>query len=142
MNVRRMCCAVVISILFGSIQIRLASQGAGRAATACTVEAVQAKAPKGTTITAASVVPAAENVPQYCRVDGHVAVPGNDVNFRLGLPNAWNGKYYFVGVGGLGGSIGNLNAGLTRGYASASTDTGHQSNDPTWTANRAKEIDY
>src|SRR6185295_19095699 len=111
-------------------------------ATECTVAAVQAKAPKGTTITAASVVEATATVPQYCRVDGHVAVPGNEVNFRLGLPTSWNGKYYFSGVGGLGGSIGNLNAGLTRGYASASTDTGHQSSDPNWGASRAKEIDY
>jgi feruloyl esterase len=103
---------------------------------------VQGKAPKGTTITAAAVVRATEDVPQHCRVDGHVAVPGNEVRFRLGLPAAWNGKYYFVGVGGLGGSIGNLNAGLARGYATASTDTGHQSNDPTWGSNRAKEIDY
>src|SRR6188474_2503796 len=70
----------------------------------CTVAALQTKAPKGTTITAASVVEAAQGVPQYCKVEGHVASPGNEVNFRLGLPTAWNGKYYFVGVGGLGGS--------------------------------------
>ena len=64
------------------------------------------------------------------------------MNFRLGLPERWNGKYYFVGVGGLGGTIGSLNKGLQRGYASASTDTGHLSSDETWGANRAKEIDY
>ncbi len=68
--------------------------------------------------------------------------PGNEVNFRLGLPERWNGKYYFVGVGGLGGSIGSLNKGLERGYAAASTDTGHLTDDQTWMANRAKEIDY
>jgi feruloyl esterase len=108
----------------------------------CTVAALQAKAPKGTTITAAEVVDASGDVPQYCRVDGHTSSPGNEVNFRLGLPAAWNGKYYFVGVGGLGGTIGNLDAGLRRGYASASTDTGHLASDPTWGSNRAKEIDY
>jgi feruloyl esterase len=67
---------------------------------------------------------------------------GNEVNFRLGLPDNWNGKFYFQGVGGLGGTIGNLDTGLARGYASASTDTGHVSSDPTWGSNRAKEIDY
>ena len=109
----------------------------------CSVASLQAKAPKGTTITAASVVPAADKVASYCRVDGHVAVPGNEVNFRLGLPTTgWNGKFYFSGVGGLGGRIGSLDKGLARGYASASTDTGHSADDPTWGSNRAKEIDY
>lgn len=108
----------------------------------CSVAAIQAKAPKGTTITGARVVAAAETTPQFCQVDGHVSVPGNEVNFRLGLPERWNGKYYFVGVGGLGGTIGQLGAGLKRGYASASTDTGHEASDPSWGSNRAKEIDY
>ena len=107
--------------------------------TECTVAALQAKAPNGTTITGARTVPPSGSVPQYCRVDGHVATPGNAVNFSLGLPANWNGKYYFVGVGGLGGTIGSLNAGLVRGYASASTDTGHLASDETWGSNRAKE---
>ena len=92
----------------------------------CTVVALQQKAPPGTTITAAADVPAEGTTPEYCRVDGHVATPGNTVNFRLGLPAAWNGKFFFEGVGGFGGTIGSLNAGLEKGYASASTDTGHQ----------------
>jgi feruloyl esterase len=69
-------------------------------------------------------------------------VPGNEVNFRLGLPVLWNGKFYFAGVGGTGGRIGSLDAGLERGYASASTDTGHDASDTSWGSNRAKEIDY
>jgi feruloyl esterase len=108
----------------------------------CAVPSIQARAPKGTTITAAQLVPAAAAIASYCRVDGHVAVPGNDVNFRVGLPENWNGKFYFSGVGGLGGRIGSLDKGLARGYASASTDTGHSADDPTWASNRAKEIDY
>lgn len=109
---------------------------------ACDVASLQAKAPAGTTITGATAVEADGKNPKYCRVDGHVATPGNEVNFRLGLPERWNGKYYFVGVGGLGGSIGSLDAGLARGYASASTDTGHVGNDEAWGHDRAKEIDY
>jgi feruloyl esterase len=142
MRLHRIGCAVAVSVALAAFETQLSSQSAAAGGADCTVAAVQAKAPKGTTITAAAVVPAADNLPQYCRVDGHVAVPGNEVNFRLGLPAGWNGKYYFVGVGGLGGSIGNLNAGLQRGYASASTDTGHQSSDQSWLSNRAKEIDY
>jgi feruloyl esterase len=110
----------------------------------CSVEAIQAKAPKDVTITAAAMVAAnaTGTAPAHCRVDGHVAVPGNQVNFRVGLPENWNGKFYFSGVGGLGGRIGSLDKGLSRGYASASTDTGHTADDATWGSNRAKEIDY
>lgn len=64
------------------------------------------------------------------------------MHFRLGLPDGWNGKFLFQGVGGLGGTIANLDASPARGYASASTDTGHLANDPNWGSNRAKEIDY
>jgi feruloyl esterase len=142
MTARRISCATLVAVLGGALPATLVTLGAAGTATECTVAAVQAKAPKGTTITSASVVEAAGAVPRYCKVDGHVSVPDNEVNFRLGLPESWNGKYYFVGVGGLGGTIGNLNAGLTRGYASASTDTGHEASDPSWGSNRAKEIDY
>jgi len=142
MKIHRILSACAVSVCLCGLLSGMSTVRAAGSMTDCTVTAAQAKAPKGTTITAAEVVPAAEKVPQYCKVDGHVAVPGNEVNFRLGLPASWNGKYYFVGVGGLGGSIGNLNAGLTRGYASASTDTGHESSDPNWGASRAKEIDY
>jgi feruloyl esterase len=107
----------------------------------------------GTTITSTAVVPSdsVAGLPEYCKVEGFVttpgdaAVPSNTVNFRLGLPTAWNGKFYFQGTGGFAGTIGALDAGLVRGYASASTDTGHQggARDASWALNnRPKEIDY
>ena len=142
MRAGRIAYGLVVCLVLAGMAVYLAPLNAAATLAECTVAALQAKAPKGTTITSASVVEATQGVPQYCKVDGHVASPGNEVNFRLGLPTTWNGKYYFVGVGGLGGSIGNLDAGLRRGYASASTDTGHASSDPTWGSNRAKEIDY
>jgi Tannase and feruloyl esterase len=120
----------------------LSAQGEGAVATECSVAALQQKAPAGTTITGAKVVDAAGPQPAFCQVDGHVAVPGNEVNIRVGLPQRWNGKFYFSGVGGLGGQMGALTAGLARGYASASTDTGHLASDPSWGSNRAKELDY
>src|SRR5262245_9645059 len=124
MRAGRIGSGLIICLIVGGAAAWLAPLRAAATLADCNVAALQAKAPKGTTITGAAVVEAAGNVPQHCRIDGHVASPGNEVSFRLGLPSAWNGKYYFVGVGGLGGSIGNLDAGLTRGYASASTDTG------------------
>ena len=120
----------------------LPQQGSPPADAACSVAAVQAKAPGDTTITAAAWVEATADAPRHCLVDGQVQVPGNTVRFRVGLPASWNGKFYFQGVGGLAGTIGGLTTGLARGYASASTDTGHDAADPTWGANRAKEIDY
>jgi feruloyl esterase len=135
-------CATAISALIGSLEARFAAPQSAPPAPECTVAALQAKAPQGTTITQAQVVAAAGNLPRYCRVDGHATSVGNEVNFGLGLPENWNGKFLFLGVGGLAGSIGSLNAGLARAYASASTDTGHVSSDQTWFSNRAKEIDY
>src|SRR3954468_23428226 len=130
---------VFASMVAGSVVL---AQTNAKADVSCTVSALQETAPAGTAITSAAVVAANGSTPKFCQVDGHVATPGNEVNFRLGLPERWNGKYYFVGVGGLGGSIGSLNKGLERGYAAASTDTGHLTDDQTWMANRAKEIDY
>lgn len=69
-------------------------------------------------------------------------VPGNEVSFRVALPETWNGKFLFIGVGGLGGQFGSLQSGLVRGYATATTDTGHRADDPHWGTNRAKEVDY
>jgi len=116
----------------------------------CTLPALQALAPADTTLTAVTLVSATTTpttLPEYCQVDGYVTTPEpvNQVNFRLGLPTVWNHKLYFQGVGGRGGAIGSLNAGLARGYAAASTDTGHQGavTDSTFAFNnRAKEIDY
>jgi feruloyl esterase len=140
MSTLRVLGAFVVSALVAGFQIHAVTAQAP--AGACSVQAIQARAPQGTTITAAAMVAAEGRLPAYCRVDGHAASPGNEVNFRLGLPVAWNNKFWFSGVGGLAGSIGSLNDGLERGYASASTDTGHVSSDTTWFSNRAKEIDY
>lgn len=137
--------ALAVSVAFGAhLRAQQEAQGGsgGTPATACSADAVQQKAPNGTTITDAKVVEGTGSQRRHCQVDGHVAVPGNEVNFRVGLPENWNGKFLFVGVGGLAGQLGNLRQGLERGYATATTDTGHLESDPTWGANRAKEVDY
>jgi feruloyl esterase len=132
----------VAAMILGLSVAGVATQSTGTPPSGCTVAELQAKAPAGTTVSSAALVQASGRLPRHCRVDGHVATPGNTVNFRLGLPENWNGKFYFQGVGGLGGTIGSLDTGLARGYASASTDTGHDAKDPAWGGNRAKEIDY
>lgn len=135
--------AVLSGVVFAAAQGPRQGDAPGKpGSVVCEVAAIQRLAPSGTVITAASLVAATDKEPAHCKVDGHAASPGNTVNFRLGLPADWNGKFYFEGVGGLGGSIGSLSKGLARGYASASTDTGHVASDPDWGKNRAKEIDY
>jgi feruloyl esterase len=126
----------------------LAPAGGAMAITAadCTAARVATATPADTTITGVVWTPAAAPLPEYCKVDGYVTTPGNTVPFRLGLPGAWNGKFLFIGVGGFAGAIGSLNSGLILGYATASTDTGHQATPntvATWALNnRPKEIDY
>jgi feruloyl esterase len=77
----------------------------------------------GATLTTA-VVPSGRDHPQFCRISGHLAP---NLNFELRLPDAWNGKLYYQGVGGYGGYMPDV-AGvpLTRGYAEVASDTGHQ----------------
>lgn len=73
---------------------------------------------------------ALEKLPPFCRV-AMTLTPSSDSDIRveLWLPvNDWNGKFQGVGNGGWAGSIsyGALAEGVRRGYATASTDTGHQ----------------
>ncbi len=48
----------------------------------------------------ASTVPAAGDVPAYCRVSG---VLSPEVAFEVNLPAAWNGRFYMIGNGGHAG---------------------------------------
>lgn len=99
-----------------------------------------------TTVTSATLVPATTELPKYCKVEGFVTTPNpNPVNFRLGLPDNWNGKFFQAGTGGTSGTIGSIDRGLARGYASTSTDTGHtgSSASAAWAHNnREAEIDF
>lgn len=69
------------------------------------------------------------DLPAFCRVAATIA-PTSDsaINIEVWLPaEGWNGKFQGVGNGGWTGSIANaaLATALRRGYAAASTDTGH-----------------
>src|SRR5262245_52385566 len=69
------------------------------------------------------------NLPAFCRV---VAVTKPAVTVEVWLPLAnGNGKFQGVGNGGTAGviSYGALATAIRRGYAAASTDTGHVSKD-------------
>ena len=70
------------------------------------------------------------DLPPFCRVAGVIAPTATSaIRFEVWMPLAgWNGKFAGVGNGGWAGSIsyGGLAAQLRRGYATASTNTGHE----------------
>ena len=84
---------------------------------------------------------ASAELPAYCRIDGMLDRRMGDkgvaygTGFAIALPDEWNGRFLQQGGGGLNGNVGlplgTVAAGgrsaLTRGFAVASTDTGHQS---------------
>lgn len=69
----------------------------------------------------------------FCRIEGVIE---KEIGFELWLPEkaAWTGRFL---TGGVGGQAGNFNyrelaRGIVRGFASASTDTGHKASDRHW----------
>lgn len=92
-------------------------------------------------------------LPAFCRVIG-VSRPTSDsnINFEVWLPSSsWNGKFLSSGEGGYAGTLNYTRSGLDggldnlirRGYATASTDTGHVSTDSNWAIGHPeKVIDY
>src|SRR5215831_16067511 len=103
-------------------------------------EALKSLSIPNTTITASESVPAGPqrnarggqpaSLPAHCRVAA-VLQPSSDshIEMELWMPSEnWNGKFLAVGNGGWAGNIetGAMAAGLARGYAAASNDTGHK----------------
>jgi feruloyl esterase len=88
-------------------------------------------------------------LPAFCRVTGSIHPSADsDIRFELWLPKqGWNGKFLQTGNGGAAGTIvhGSLAEPLSRGYAAANTDTGHQggAGDFAWAVGHPeKMIDY
>ena len=84
-------------------------------------------------VTSSRVVEAADNLPAYCEVRA-VALPAINIEVRLPI-ETWNGRYYQAGCGGFCGILGRADAsagwinamrpGLEKGYATATSDSGH-----------------
>lgn len=86
---------------------------------------------ENTNLLSSAEVPAAGDLPAYCRVLGFVRPA---VNFEIRLPlQGWNGKFYMAGCGGFCGTLDSdrpgftnaMNFGLRRNYAVSTTDGGH-----------------
>jgi feruloyl esterase len=91
---------------------------------------------------------AAMTLPAFCRVEA-IARPtsDSDIKFEVWIPpvEAWNGKFQGVGNGGYQGSISYpaMATALRRGYATASTDTGHTGDDMKFAQGHPEKlIDY
>src|SRR5262245_22542513 len=92
-----------------------------------------------------------KELPAFRRVAG-VIKPTSDseIKFEVWMPIAnWNGKFQGIGNGGFAGSIsyagpaGGLAGALARGYATASTDTGHSGGNAEWALGHPEKIvDY
>jgi feruloyl esterase len=84
-------------------------------------------------VTSARVVAASDALPAYCEVRA-TALPAISIEVRLPMED-WNGNYYQAGCGGFCGILGRADAGaswinamrpgLERGYATATSDSGH-----------------
>ncbi|HWZ46513.1 MAG TPA: tannase/feruloyl esterase family alpha/beta hydrolase [Candidatus Saccharimonadales bacterium] len=114
---------------------------------------------KDTTITSADSVaagkltlpgqpesPVYQNLPAFCRVTAEIKpAADSDIKIEVWLPlTGWNGKYQGQGNGGFAGMITypGLAGAVARGYASASTDTGHTApgTDATWALGHQEKI--
>lgn len=81
----------------------------------------------------------ASKIKRYCNVSGYAA-PQNKFELRLPLPKDWNHNFLFIACGGFCGGVDgtDCNLGLARGYASVTSNGGHDGNpgfDGTWAAN-------
>jgi tannase/feruloyl esterase len=86
-------------------------------------------------------------LPEFCRVAGY-STPSSDsdIQFEVWIPySTWNGKLEVVGGGGFAGTISfsAMATALNLGYATASTDTGHQdanSGDGSWALGHPEKV--
>jgi feruloyl esterase len=108
-------------------------------ASAATCESLGSLKLPDSTITAAQSIPSGtytapngevfKNMPAFCRVAATLTPTGDsEIGIEVWMPaSGWNGKFEGVGNGGFAGAIAyaSLAPGVSLGYTTASTDTGH-----------------
>jgi feruloyl esterase len=138
--------AVTFSILLGGLvffggTVKAQAPSAHDFADAAACEHLASLALSNATVTSAQAVPAGKfkppagtdtgfaDLPAFCRIALTITPSrDSDIKTEIWLPlSGWNGKFQEVGNGGWNGDIQYpaLAEGLRRGYATASTDTGH-----------------
>ena len=129
--------ALASSPLFVEVMTPAASSGTACATLAAlTIPNVTIKS--ATAVSAGAFTPpgaqAAMTLPAFCRIEATARpTSDSDIRFEVWIPpiDTWNGKFEGVGNGGYQGSISYaaMAIALRRGYATASTDTGHTGDD-------------
>ncbi len=125
--------AAVLPVLFVA-QVRAQADSAAACAPLATQRLPNATISVAETITGGSFTPqnaaVITNLPPFCRIAGIIApTTESQIRFEVWLPlEKWNGKFAGVGNGGWAGTIsyGGLAEQVRRGYATASTNTGHE----------------
>jgi feruloyl esterase len=123
---------------------------------AATCDSLASLAIPRATVTTVALVPAGSftppggqglaNLPAFCRVAGSLKPSSDsDIQFEVWMPaSGWNGKFQGIGNGGFAGSIsyGQMATALRRGYATASTDTGHRggTTDASWAMGHPEKV--
>jgi Tannase and feruloyl esterase len=142
---------------FATSTSALAAADKSRCATAVLAAAVNAPL----TVKSADLVAEGPKAPEHCRVLASLPTVGNEVEFVVGLPTDWNGKFMWNAQGGFAGLPMDLitqasrhyetDVSMKAGYAVGVTDTGHKgrkdfpggpARDTTFIADVNKLIDY
>src|SRR5262247_313018 len=136
----------LIWLAFGSVSAATCEGLAELKLPNTTITAAQSVAPGAFAPPTGSAAPYKE-LPGFCRVAGIIKpTADSDIKFEVWMPAAgWNGKFNGIGHGGFAGSIVHpaLAASVFRGYATASTDTGHSTSDAVWALGHPEKIvDY
>ncbi len=115
---------------------------------AASCEGLASLALPDTTITKAESVPVGKNsLAAHCRVAATLTPSkDSDIKIEVWMPvSGWNGKYQAVGNGGWSGAIsgGAMEEALRSGYATSSTDTGHEGGSASFALGHPEKlIDY
>jgi feruloyl esterase len=118
---------------------------AALAAPACTVEALNALHVPNVSVTQATPVAASGAAPAHCAVQATITThgegaPDGSARVAVQLPDAWQQRFFSMGVGGNAGTLNpavnatDRAAALGKGYVIIVTDTGHTGNgtDANW----------
>src|SRR5438874_2320047 len=141
------------SLLPSAVFAQKSVDAAACARVATTLKIAQAKIDATTVVSDGSFTPPVEGnarprpltgLPSFCRVQ-LTLTPSSDSNIKteVWMPlTGWNGKFQQVGNGAFAGSVqyGALAEALKRGYAAASTDTGHTGAGAQWAAGHPEKI--
>jgi feruloyl esterase len=108
-----------------------------------TITSAKSLSPQGDAIPDSDIM---TSLPPFCRVQGEIRpTKGSNIRFEVWMPSSgWNGRFRAVGNEGFGGSINRdgMRPAILRGYATASTDTGHrgESRDSEWALGHPEKV--